>query len=86
MKRSELRRDIMSALQRSRRAGNEAMFVEAIVDRIMDLDNEHQRQVAVLKATFDAEIDVLRREFGVVKEEFDDFIKIGKTDNVVRLR
>jgi hypothetical protein len=61
------------------------MFVEAIVDRIVDLDNEHQRQVTVLKAMFDAELEVLRREFATVKQECSDF-KFGKTDNVIPLR
>jgi hypothetical protein len=86
MKRTEIRRDIMTALHYSRRLGrSDEMFVEAIVDRIIDLANEHERQVTVLKATFEAELDVMRREFATVKQECNDF-KFGKTTNVIPLR
>jgi hypothetical protein len=46
-------------------------IVEKIADRLVLINDERYRQIALAKAMFDAEIDVLKREMASAKLNFD---------------
>jgi hypothetical protein len=63
------------------------IVVEGFADQLVLINDEHCKQVAMLKAEFDAGIESLRRELASVKMAFDDLKEINDvTDNVVQLR
>ena len=52
----------------------------------MLINDEQCRQIALAKATFDAEIDAMKREMASAKLDFEDFKARSVKDNIVRLR
>jgi hypothetical protein len=47
------------------------IVVEGFADQLVLINDEHHRQIAQAKATFDAEIDVLKRQLAFVNSNFD---------------
>ena len=51
------------------------IVVEGFADQLVLINDEHHRQIASAKATFDAEIDALKREMAFAKLNFDGALK-----------
>jgi cell division protein FtsB len=88
MNRYELRQLMMTALNKTQRRNDPQVIevVEIFVDQLCQLDNEHTKKIATLKAMFDADIEVLRREFEALKMERDALTTKTSNSNVVPLK
>jgi hypothetical protein len=65
--RSEVRRNFARACAKGGvRVSNE--LIDAWTDQIIEMRDYHEKEVTRLKAMFDAEIGVLRREIGAMRE------------------
>jgi hypothetical protein len=85
--RNEIVEMLTAAFGNSRSRFDIRVVVEEIADELVLINDEHCRQLAMLKAEFDANIAAMRRELASVKMAFDDLKEINDvTDNVVQLR
>jgi hypothetical protein len=83
--RIEIRKAVLTAFHRSRRSGRSdaKVILEEIVDQLVMIGDEHCKQIAVMRAEFDADIAALRRE---VDSHFDDLNPHRLESNVVPLK
>jgi hypothetical protein len=65
--RSEVRRSLVRACARSRTRVHD-LLIDEWVDQVLELRDFYENEVIRLKAMFDAEIGVLRREIGAMRE------------------
>jgi hypothetical protein len=88
MNRHELRQIMMKALDKTQRRNDPQVVavVETFVDQLVQLNDEHAKQVAMLKAMFDAGVDSVRRESDALKMELNAHKANGVDSNVVPLR
>jgi hypothetical protein len=75
--RDEIVEMLTAAFGRSRLSGHSdiRVVVEKMADQLVVINDEHHRQIALAKATFDAEIDALKREMASAKLNFDGALK-----------
>jgi hypothetical protein len=80
MNRHEFRKIMMGALNKTNRRSDPQVIavVETFVDQLVQISDEHEKQVAMLKASFDAGVDAVRREFESLKAE----LNAAKPNNV----
>jgi hypothetical protein len=80
MNRYEFRKIMMGALNKTERRSDPQVVavVETFVDQLVQLSDEHEKQIAMLKASFEAGVDSVRREFEALKME----LNIAKPNNV----
>jgi hypothetical protein len=73
MNRHEFRKIMMGALNKTQRRSDPQVVavVETFVDQLVQLSDEHEKQIAMLKASFDAGVDAVRREFESLKAELN---------------
>jgi hypothetical protein len=88
MNRHELRQIMMKALNKTQRRNDPQVVavVETFVDQLVQLNDEHAKQVAMLKAMFDAGVDSVRREFESLKAELDAARPNNVANKIVPLR
>jgi hypothetical protein len=72
--RNEIVKILTAAFRKSHLSGrfNIRAVVEEVADQLVQINDEHCRQIALAKAMFDAEIDVLKREMASSKLDFED--------------
>jgi hypothetical protein len=87
MNRHELRQIMMKALNKTQRRNDPQVIavVDIFVDQLVHLNDEHTKQVAMLKAAFDAGVDSVRREFEALKMELNTRKPDSVDGNVVPL-
>jgi hypothetical protein len=73
--RNEIVEMLTAAFRKSRLSGrfDVRAVVEEFADQIVLINDEQCRQIALAKATFDAEIDAMKREMASAKLDFEHF-------------
>jgi hypothetical protein len=87
LNRYQIRQAMMMPLNKSLRARNDVKTViEGFVDQLVQLNDEHTKQIAMLKAAFDSEIAALGRELDSLKMETGASRPNSVESNIVRLK
>jgi hypothetical protein len=91
--RNELVKMLTDSFRKDVRNGYDVRAIaEKVADRLVELDDEHQRMVATLKAEYEASIAAMRRELRSAEQDFEDCLKefeikaLRIKDNVVPLK
>ena len=88
LNRYQIRQAMTMALNKSPRSvrNDVTAVVDGFVNQLVQLNDEHIKQLAMLKAAFDSEIAALSREFDSLKMETGAFRPNSVETNIVRLK